>query len=126
LRATAICRRSDVARSQSERCRDILRRLTTLSAEDEVHMARLPLGSLIEEIIAPHREFGIAIEVVSVDSDLREPVGRRNPGIIFGLGNLIENAVDFAMTRSRSQSPMMLIGSASRLMMTGPVLRPMC
>jgi two-component system sensor histidine kinase RegB len=59
-------------------------------------MARLPLGSLIEEIIAPHREFGIAIEVVSVDSDLKEPVGRRNPGIIFGLGNLIENAVDFA------------------------------
>jgi two-component system sensor histidine kinase RegB len=52
---------------------------------------------LIEEIIAPHREFGIAIEVVSVDSnDLKEPVGRRNPGIIFGLGNLIENAVDFA------------------------------
>ncbi|WP_394691891.1 ActS/PrrB/RegB family redox-sensitive histidine kinase [Hoeflea sp.] len=83
-------------RSQSERCRDILRRLTTLSTEDEVHMARLPLGSLIEEIIAPHREFGIAIEVVSGGSDLREPVGRRNPGIIFGLGNLIENAVDFA------------------------------
>lgn len=83
-------------RSQSERCRDILRRLTTLSTQDEVHMARLPLGSLIEEIIAPHREFGIAIEVVSGDSDLKEPVGRRNPGIIFGLGNLIENAVDFA------------------------------
>jgi two-component system sensor histidine kinase RegB len=83
-------------RSQSERCRDILRRLTTLSAEGEVHMARLPLGSLIEEIIAPHREFGIAIEVVRDSNDLREPVGRRNPGIIFGLGNLIENAVDFA------------------------------
>jgi two-component system, sensor histidine kinase RegB len=25
-----------------------------------------------------------------------EPVGRRNPGIIYGLGNLVENAVDFA------------------------------
>jgi two-component system sensor histidine kinase RegB len=83
-------------RSQSERCRDILRRLTTLSTQDEAHMARLPLGSLIEEIIAPHREFGIAIEVAQRKSDLREPVGRRNPGIIFGLGNLIENAVDFA------------------------------
>ncbi len=85
-------------RSQTERCRDILRRLTTLSAEDEAHMVRLPLGSLIEEIIAPHREFGIAINVVEGKSSGREPIGRRNPGIMFGLGNLVENAVDFADT----------------------------
>jgi two-component system sensor histidine kinase RegB len=83
-------------RSQTERCRDILRRLTTLSAEGEAHMVRLPLGSLIEEVIAPHREFGIAIDVVHGDSDMRETIGRRNPAILFGLGNLIENAVDFA------------------------------
>src|SRR5690606_16067571 len=25
-----------------------------------------------------------------------EPVGRRNPGVIYGLGNLVENAIDFA------------------------------
>jgi len=86
-------------RSQTERCRDILRRLTTLSAEDEAHMMRLPLGSLIEEVIAPHREFGIAIDVIHSDSDMRETVGRRNPAILFGLGNLIENAVDFADNR---------------------------
>lgn len=86
-------------RSQTERCRDILRRLTTLSAEDEAHMVRLPLGSLIEEVIAPHREFGIAIDVVHSDSDMRETIGRRNPAILFGLGNLIENAVDFARSR---------------------------
>ena len=86
-------------RSQTERCRDILRRLTTLSAEDEAHMVRLPLGSLIEEVIAPHREFGIAIDVIHSDSDMREAIGRRNPGILFGLGNLIENAVDYANSR---------------------------
>jgi len=83
-------------RSQSERCRDILRRLTSLSTEDEEHMRRLPLKSLIEDIISPHREFGIKISVVSDDDGSREPVGRRNPGILFGLGNLVENAVDFA------------------------------
>ncbi|MDF1610440.1 ActS/PrrB/RegB family redox-sensitive histidine kinase [Hoeflea sp. YIM 152468] len=83
-------------RSQTERCRDILRRLTTLSAEDEAHMVRLPLRSLIEEVIAPHREFGIAIEVIDHETDTPEAVGRRNPAILFGLGNLIENAVDFA------------------------------
>ena len=86
-------------RSQTERCRDILRRLTTLSAEDEAHMVRLPLNSLIEEVIAPHREFGIAIDVVHTPSEMRETVGRRNPGILFGLGNLIENAVDFAESK---------------------------
>ncbi|MEP3439195.1 MAG: ActS/PrrB/RegB family redox-sensitive histidine kinase [Hoeflea sp.] len=86
-------------RSQSERCRDILKRLSTLSAEDEAHMVRLPLASLIEEVIAPHREFGIAIDVVHEKTGMREPVGRRNPGILFGLGNLIENAVDFAHER---------------------------
>lgn len=86
-------------RSQTERCRDILRRLTTLSAEDEAHMVRLPLDSLIEDVIAPHREFGIAIDVVHRQTEGHEPIGRRNPAILFGLGNLIENAVDFAQSR---------------------------
>jgi two-component system sensor histidine kinase RegB len=49
-------------RSQSERCRDILRRLTTLSAEGEAHLRRLPLSSMMEEIVAPHREAGIKLE----------------------------------------------------------------
>ncbi len=83
-------------RSQSERCRDIMRRLATLSSTDEVHMRQLPLSSLIEEVIAPHREFGVDISVTRDDSTGREPVGRRNAGIVYGLGNLVENAVDFA------------------------------
>lgn len=82
--------------SQSQRCRDILQRLTTLSAEDEAHMRRLPFSSLIEEVVAPHREFGIELNS-SIDADTDdEPVSRRNAGILFGLGNLMENAVDFA------------------------------
>lgn len=83
-------------RSQSERCRDILRRLTTLSAEEEAHMRRLPLSSLIEEVLAPHRHPGIEIRVVDKSGRTGEPVGVRNAGIIYGLGNLIENAVDYA------------------------------
>lgn len=83
-------------RSQSERCREILKRLTSLSSEDEAHMARLPFTSLIEEVIAPHRDFGIAITLEPGERQGPEPVGRRNPGVIYGLGNLVENAVDFA------------------------------
>lgn len=82
--------------SQSERCRDILRRLTTLSSESEAHMRFLPLSSLIEEVTAPHREFEITIDVVEKSPRQTEPVGNRNAGILYGLGNLIENAVDYA------------------------------
>ncbi len=90
--------REDVAllRSQSERCRDILRRLTSLSAEGDEHLRTLPLSSLIEEVMAPHREFGIKLRLVEKSERSGEPVGSRNAGIIYGLGNLLENAVDYA------------------------------
>ena len=86
-------------RSQSERCREILKQLTSLSSEGEAHLARLPLTSLVEEVTAPHRDFGIAIKLEPGERQGPEPVGRRNPGVIYGLGNLVENAVDFAKAR---------------------------
>jgi two-component system sensor histidine kinase RegB len=90
--------REDVTllRSQSERCREILKRLTSLSSEGEAHLSRLPLTSLVEEVTAPHRDFGISIKLRPGERIGPEPVGRRNPGVIYGLGNLVENAVDFA------------------------------
>ncbi|WP_132522638.1 ActS/PrrB/RegB family redox-sensitive histidine kinase [Rhizobium sp. BK376] len=93
--------REDVAllRSQSERCRDILRRLTTLSSDDEAHMRRLTLSSMMEEIIAPHREFGINLEIIEKSPRSGEPILSRNSGIMYGLGNLIENAVDYARSK---------------------------
>ncbi|MDM7849798.1 ActS/PrrB/RegB family redox-sensitive histidine kinase [Pseudochrobactrum kiredjianiae] len=90
--------------SQAQRCREILRRLTSLSSEGEEHMSKLALSSLIEEVIAPHRNFGIQIDVEKKPdpkSTVTEPVVRRNPGVIYGLGNLIENAVDFAKTETQ-------------------------
>jgi two-component system sensor histidine kinase RegB len=83
-------------RSQTERCREILKQLTSLSTEGELHLARMPLTSLVEEAVAPHREFGIELKLEAGRCDGPEPVGRRNPGVIYGLGNLVENAVDFA------------------------------
>ncbi len=86
-------------RSQSERCRDILRRLTSLATEGEAHMRELPLSSMIEEVIAPHREFGVKVELVELSARAEEPVGSRNPAILYGLGNLLENAVDYARSK---------------------------
>ncbi len=85
-------------RSQSQRCREILTKLTSLSHEPEEHFGRLPLSHIMEEITAPHREFGVELKLTS-DGAGPEPVAPRNPGMVYGLGNLVENAVDFAETQ---------------------------
>lgn len=84
-------------REQTQRCRDILGKLSELPAETE-HYDRLPLSGLLEEVAAPHRNFGIAIDV-KLPSTVDEPYGTRNPAILYGLGNIVENAVDFARAR---------------------------
>ena len=85
-------------REQAERCREILRKLTSLSEEGDRHIGKLPLSSLMEEVAAPHRHFGVEL-AVSPGAVQGEPVLSRNPGVIYGLGNLLENAVDFARSR---------------------------
>ena len=82
---------------QSQRCRSILSKLTELSASGEP-FDRMPLTALIEEVVAPHRNFGVAIDV-ALSKQIAPPVGARNPAILYGLGNLLENAVDFAQKR---------------------------
>src|SRR5229473_2371242 len=59
----------------------------------------LATSTLIEEVVAPHRNFGVAINVALSAGEAAEPVGGRNPAILYGLGNLLENAVDFAHER---------------------------
>ncbi len=85
-------------REQAQRCRGILAKLTQLSASAEP-FDRMPMSALIEETVAPHRNFGVAITVALAPQDAAEPIGRRNPVILYGLGNLLENAVDFARER---------------------------
>jgi two-component system sensor histidine kinase RegB len=84
-------------REQAQRCREILSKITELPAGEPFD--RMPLAALLEEAVAPHRNFGVAIGVTLSPDRATEPVGARNPGIRYGLGNLIENAVDFAHQR---------------------------
>lgn len=84
-------------REQTQRCRDILAKLNELSATGEP-FGRLPLPTLLEEVVAPHRNFGIAIDI-GLQDGTSPPAGARNPAILYGLGNLLENAVDFAKSR---------------------------
>jgi two-component system sensor histidine kinase RegB len=87
----------DLLFTQSARCREILARLSDPDTRADAMFARQTLPAMIEEIIAPLREGRV---VISVDQPevpgAPEPVMRRNPGIRYGLGNLISNAHDFA------------------------------
>ena len=85
-------------REQATRCRDILAKITQLSSSG-APFDRTSLAALIEEVVAPHRNFGIAIDVAAPPARGAEPVGARNPAILYGLGNLLENAIDFARER---------------------------
>jgi len=83
-------------RSQSERCRVILAKLKTLGEDGESPLTRQSVHALIEEVIAPHRGAGVTIRVDMLGPEGDRPVIWRNPAIHYGLGNLVENAVDFA------------------------------
>jgi two-component system sensor histidine kinase RegB len=82
-------------REQTQRCRDILAKITQLNASG-APFDRMPLSTLIEETVAPHRDFDVAIKVRIAIGVTPEPVGIRNPAILYGVGNILENAVDFA------------------------------
>ena len=92
-------------RSQAQRCREILQKLTRQPSEQDPLHASLSVVQLIEEAAAPYR---VGEKIVLIDAGsaaeagspgFSEPFGERRPGMIYGLGNLIENAVDFARSR---------------------------
>ncbi len=85
-------------REQVQRCGDILGKLSQLPGPGEP-FERMNLSALIEEVVAPHRNFGVAIDVTKPAGDGDEPVVARNPAIMYGLGNIVENAIDFARER---------------------------
>lgn len=84
-------------REQAQRCREILAKITELSSGG-APFDRMPLSALIEEAVAPHRDFGVAIKVRIAVAGTPEPATARNPAILYGVGNILENAVDFART----------------------------
>lgn len=94
----------DLLISQTARCREILARLSRRESQTDEMYQRTAILPMIEDLVAPLRGPDTVIAVTSsADLDDRalgsEPVFRRNPAITYGLGNLLENAVDFAETR---------------------------
>jgi len=84
-------------RESAQRCREIMAKITELPTVEPFD--RLPLSALLDEAVAPQRNFGVSVGVTLPPDLSDEPFGARNPAIRYGLGNLVENAVDFAHTR---------------------------
>lgn len=92
--------REDAAliREQANRCRDILRDMGR-AGKDDLHLRQAPISTVIHEAAEPHIDRGKTIhfeEGPGEGGSLQQPSILRQPEIIHGLRNLIQNAVDFS------------------------------
>ncbi len=88
----------ELIRTQADRCRDILRSMGT-AGKDDMHLRQALLTAIVREAAEPHFSRGKEIHydiAPGAGGDARQPMIRRQPEIIHGLRNLVQNAVDFA------------------------------
>ncbi len=90
-------------RQQAERCRAIIARLADPEQSMLGATARLPLGALLDDLAAPYRgdDLDIIVAVPMEDSPASQPQVWRVPELLHGLGNILENAADFASNQMR-------------------------
>jgi two-component system sensor histidine kinase RegB len=93
----------ELLNSQAMRCRELLQKLTQSPEERDPLHSTITVGQLLEEATQPYRTGKAQIVIDARPAILQagdaEPLGERLPGVIHGLGNIIENAVDFARER---------------------------
>ena len=86
--------------TQSRRCRDILHWLSQRpDTQEHDPFTRMPLSALLETVAEARRVAGVemTVEVEPADADpCEEPLITPAPALVHGLGNLIQNAFQFA------------------------------
>jgi len=85
---------------QADRCRSILQSMGR-AGKDDLHMRQAPLHVVLQEAAEPHTDRGKSIIYSFAQdhqADKKPPTIWRRPEIIHGLRNLIQNAVDFAVS----------------------------
>lgn len=92
-------------KAQALRCREILQKLTHHPGEEDPMHARVSVRAMLEEAAEPYRAEKIAISISAAPATettvpgRRQAVVERRPGVIYGLGNIIENATEFAISQ---------------------------
>jgi two-component system sensor histidine kinase RegB len=92
-------------REQAQRCREILRKLTRHPAEQDPLHESVSVSEMLAEAAAPYENVRVPILIRAAPTGgvagpaARMPVASRRPGVIYGLGNILENSIDFAGTR---------------------------
>jgi len=95
----------DLLISQANRCREILSTLTLGDDTQDRVFGHMKLGVMLEELAEPHRIDAIAVDVDAAPEPgatgaaAQAPVLARNPGVLYGLANILDNAHDFAASR---------------------------
>ncbi len=96
--------------SQAVRCREILQKLTRHPTDNDPFHGHLTVTQLLEEAAEPYLNLKSRVVLEThadggtdapASAERAEPLGERRPGVIYGLGNLIENAIDFAKAEVR-------------------------
>ena len=89
--------------AQAKRCREILQKLTRSPTDQDPMHASITIQELLDEATSGHKVSSTKRIVASVHPfksaatpPAEEPLGIRRPGVIYGLGNIIENAMGFA------------------------------
>jgi len=88
-----------ILRAEAYRCREILAELALQPATDDSGdpFARIPLSVMVRAAADRHLEAGITLTIEAVgDDDSAEPVVANSPEFNHGLGNIVQNAVQFA------------------------------
>lgn len=89
---------AELIRDQTDRCRDILRSMGR-AGNDDLHMRAAPFSLVVQEAAEPHRNRHATVNFTAQEEQpSRQPLLYRRPEIIYGLRNLVQNAVDFSTT----------------------------
>ncbi len=89
---------AELIRQQADRCRDILQSMGR-AGKDDLHLRHAPLEAVVREAAEPHLSRGKTVTFhIAPDegSSQSQPTIPRQPEIIHGLRNLVQNAVDFS------------------------------
>ncbi len=102
--------------SQSQRCRDILAELSRRPDQKKDHFNMLPAGLLVDLAAAPHSRphVVVRIELQPDPAEPQDPLMPRRPEIMHGLGNLLQNAIEF----SREEVKVTIAWTRSELVIT--------